>query len=433
MIRAMSTLAHRAADAPLHDPLLARFDGFAAAYDATRPAPARFERAKVAGLRDDLAWQHRRAAHAPLLSRLGRLYHAFEHCVSGRARGTHTARPPHDARTDVVATTAASGALPDPLALGDDQRALDRLSLWYGGQYRGAILVNYVLGVVSGILAVSTKFLHEPWERRFGVVEVALILVVATIYLVGRTPRDAYAGRRARSMSRRWHQRWLEYRLLAERLRYAALLQPFDRGADSTWVRIIRTGRARGWYDDYFLWRWSQRPRPDAGLPAELCGAWCTRLSGVLAEQVAYHREAGSRRRRLVHILERLAMGFFIATAILITVHVALLWIGVAPSAHAAGPWQAQATWVSVLAGLFTVLGAALHGILGSTELSKIADNSLELVEQLEALRARLDPLIDARRIDAMQDAVEELCRLVTEEATGWRALLRDKDLPLTQ
>ena len=78
-----------------------------------------------------------------------------------------------------------------------------------------------------------------------------------------------------------------------------------------------------------------------------------------------------------------------------------------------------QATWVAALAGLFTVLGAALHGILGSTELSKIAANSLELVEQLEALRARLAPLLDARRIDDMQDGVEELCRLVTGGSDG--------------
>lgn len=419
MIRAMSTLAHGAAPAPQPGPLLARLDDFVAAFERTAPPP--FELAKLDGLRDDLAWLQRRP-RATLLSPLGRLYHAFEHCVSGDSRRARRGAQAH-----------AGATLPDPVTLGDDQRALDRLSLWYGGQYRGAILLNYLLGVLSGGLAVSTKLLHEPWERRYGVVEVVLILVVAAIYFLGRTPRDAYADRRARSVSRRWHQRWLEYRLLAERLRYAALLQPFDRGADSTWVRIIHAGRARTWYDQYFLWRWSQRPHPDAGLAPELGDAWCARLSAVLAEQIAYHREAGSRRRRLVHVLERTAMTFFVATAVLIGVHAVLLWIGVPPAAAAEGPWQLQATWVGALAGLFTVLGAALHGILGSTELSRIADNSLELVEQLEALRARLAPLLDARRIDDMQEAVEELCRLVTEEATGWRALLRDKDLPLTQ
>jgi hypothetical protein len=451
MIRAMSTLAHGAANAPAADPLVTRLEGFVAAFEATAPPP--FELAKLDSLRDDLAWLQRRGPRAGLLSPLGRLYHAFEHGVSGDRRRARAARAPRhaaaiasaptpipaaaSATTQPVAvtrsTTHAATALPDPVTLGDDQRALDRLSLWYGGQYRGAILLNYILGVLSGGLAVSTKLLHEPWERRYGLVEVALILIVAAIYFLGRTPRDAFADRRAQSVSRRWHQRWLEYRLLAERLRYAALLQPFDRGADSTWVRIIHAGRARSWYDHYFLWRWSQRPHPDAGLAPELRDAWCARVSAVLAEQIAYHREAGSRRRRLVHILERIAMAFFVMTAALIGVHAALLWIGVAPAARIEGPWQLQATWVAALAGLFTVLGAALHGILGSTELSKIADNSLELVEQLEALRARLAPLLDARRVDDMQEGVEELCRLVTEEATGWRALLRDKDLPLTQ
>ncbi len=400
--------------------LLDRFDEFVGHFHQVSPTPDDFEFAKLDALRDDLVWLKRRG-HASPLSWLGRLNRAFERSVPADA--------PQPEAAILPASAAQPDAIPDELALGEDQEALDRLSVWYGGQYRGAILINYVFGALSGALVVWSKVLHEPWERSAGVVELLFIGAVLLVFLVGHTPRLAFeGGLRVQTLSRRWHQRWLEYRLLAERLRYASLLQPFDQAANSIWSDIIRgTGRTLGWYDYYFLWRWNQRP--ELGLAPARRAAWCARVRDTMTEQIAYHRAAGSRRRRLVRLLERWAMRCFILAAVFIIVHVVLLLSGVDFMSHESSPYHDHAVFMSALAAMLTLVGAAMHGILGSTELALIADNSLELVEQIEQLRVRLAPHFEGCSIEAMEPDVREFCRLVTEEATGWRALLRDKDL----
>src|SRR4051812_49021152 len=85
MIRAMSTLAQRAAAPPPQDHLLERFDDFLGAFHRVEPAPAPLEFAKLDALRDDLVWLQRRGPDAPPLSWLGRRYRSFEHLVAAEA------------------------------------------------------------------------------------------------------------------------------------------------------------------------------------------------------------------------------------------------------------------------------------------------------------------------------------------------------------
>jgi len=82
-------------------------------------------------------------------------------------------------------------------------------------------------------------------------------------------------------------------------------------------------------------------------------------------------------------------------------------------------------------AGLATAVTAAIHGILRTTELARITDTSLTVEQRIRDLRGRLDAVPTEAPVETLAPIVEQFCRLVTQEASGWNAMLRDKDIPL--
>lgn len=83
------------------------------------------------------------------------------------------------------------------------------LAEYYGNLYRSAFVANYLLSA----LAVFCAFVHYGleqlnWEKTslgFIAAELVLLGMIAFIYAIGR--------------AHRWHERWIDYRLLAEYLR----------------------------------------------------------------------------------------------------------------------------------------------------------------------------------------------------------------------
>src|SRR6202022_2792189 len=94
------------------------------------------------------------------------------------------------------------GTSDEPRAFAADFRLFDRLSLHYGGDFRGAVLINYLLGTLGSaaiIFSISPPFglrpfideihkisqLNRPWTL---VLETACIISILIIFLIGRTP-----------------------------------------------------------------------------------------------------------------------------------------------------------------------------------------------------------------------------------------------------
>ncbi|HVO88662.1 MAG TPA: hypothetical protein VMV45_08975, partial [Casimicrobiaceae bacterium] len=225
---------------------------------------------------------------------------ASQHRVAGSLSPLHPAAPPvassagtsNEARSNTrdAAAEGQSPALPSETSallepFRDEYRLLDRLSLRYGGLYRGVILVNYALALLAGLLAILEQ-IAEHWLVRhdtapavasestslvqwlatsgkgfavtFAGLEVLLIVVGVLLFLRGYTPSPGHKPPKALRdwCARRWHERWIEYRLLAERFRYAMLLEPFAGTTAVAWRNVIvNPGETPSWPDRYFRWR----------------------------------------------------------------------------------------------------------------------------------------------------------------------------------
>lgn len=403
----------------------ARFDvapirAFAQTQGAATPPLSPFERAKLDDLADDLAWID---AHPDARSWLGGVYARFER-FWGR---------PGAARFGLAGGSAAQPTPPVLPVHVDEQRLLDRLSLWYGGQYRGAIVLNYGLALVGGVAVVIGHALGHLAEIAFGAVEIACILAIMLFYFIGRTPLPAFNDAAASRplIARRWHQRWLEYRVLAERFRYAALLQPFDERPRDAWARLVEDeSESPGWVDRYFLWRLGDAPATRLS-----DDAWYAMLIATMDHQAWYHAQAGARRHNVVHRLHVFAVAAFVTAFVAIAARVVFTAVELKYfDGH--NPFGLvlldPVVVLAMLAGLGTLLAASVHGVLGTTELGRVAETSVAAAQRIDALRR----LVEEKHARGMPPAemrveVEQFCRLVTQEGRHWHGILRDKDVPL--
>ena len=334
-----------------------------------------------------------------------------------------------------------------------DYKTFDRLSVRYGGLFRGSVIVNYLLGAAAVAMTVAEVLPRllassadargtpelAPWAT---FLELACIGCIAAIYCYGRTPRAGPVQQETRSRRRgffrrvahRWRERWLEYRLLAERFRYIELLLAISPSAASSPPFETPGDESRHWYDEYFAWR-------TEGAQASPMSAsdYRTQALALMVEQVEHHTANSARRGSIAERLEQLAVGLFFLSlglsfiALLVEVLMShwsscgrLVWLN-----------ETYGPWLFLGAVLAPTLSAAIHGILATTEYTKLAEASRETAARIRPLALAVKAFHPGDA-PAVPETLEPICQLVTafadaaiNEASGWRATLHDKNVPL--
>jgi hypothetical protein len=335
-----------------------------------------------------------------------------------------------------------------------DYHAFDKLSIVYGGLFRGSVILNYLLGVAAVAFTVASMLplpgFVEPFAARFfpdsapyaAVAELACIVLIAAIFCYGQTPhverssRSVGAERRGpiNRIARRWHERWLEYRLLAERFRYLELVLSISPGAASRPPFSPSGHASTRWYDRYFDWR-AKNAAPERLTVSE----YCRQAQAVMLEQIEHHDTNSLRRGSIAARLEALAAVLFMLSLVLCFTEVTIELVALKmPTAD----WilSFNKNWKSMLlfvAVLLPTVSAAIHGILATTEYIKVAESSGETADRIALLVGEIKTLPPSEQI-ARPDLLEPIRKAVTafadeaiNEASGWRAMLRDKNVPL--
>jgi hypothetical protein len=354
-------------------------------------------------------------------------------------------------------------------AFDQETRRFDVLAAHYGDCYRGSAVANYHLGVLAVVFALGavliapldeTSLLGRPlgacaaqvalcagivrhWMDLpvlTGGLEIVVLGVILAVHLKGRGsdrgPDDARPGG-ARWWTERWHSRWLDYRGLAERFRYASL-----RGLLGGPASVPAPGTDEATGEDWCV-RYFRETLRQAAWPSVPEADHAANLLAAIDEQQRYHHGNSQRCHRLAHRLHRVTVWAFGLAGAVTIVELALLLglpthFGLPTAlAHGAASHPHSNLWILATAGLPTY-AAAVHGIQNACEYAKIARSSHDMFEALtkervavEALLAR-DPAFarDDSRAE-LRDWTERFLHLSTDEATGWRAALADKNVPL--
>lgn len=280
----------------------------------------------------------------------------------------------------------------------------DRLATHFAQTYRSGHVLNFVLGALAVLIALTGLLLPQA-KLILAVMELAVILAVIANTRIGTR--------------KGWHRRWLDYRQLAERLRIMRSLKLLGLAAPDL---PDSTARPR-WIDWYAAGVWRAVGVPSGRIAPDRPG----RLAAALAEhelapQIAYHRANAAQVHTLDHRLHLIGTALFVATVVgclvLIAGYLALPdWTG----RHAS-------LFVFLSAGL-PALGTALFGIRTQGDFAATAHRSSDTAHELEAIAAQLRaPGVDLPRAG---DLCEQAARFMLADLGEWRLAHHQRELQL--
>ncbi len=273
----------------------------------------------------------------------------------------------------------------------------DILALNYQHLYYRAETLIYALALAAVVIA-AFQILFVPDRPIILISEIVLMLAVLTIVLVSRR--------------RRWHEKWIDYRFLAERFRSALFM-----AVANVEVTMLRPPRhlslaysPKDWMVAAFTSFWSRRPQwqtPDSslfeGIRHFLCEAW-------LEDQISYHdgtRKRHYRRHQRMAIASYVLFGLTICAALL---HIADI------GSHLLG------TTFAFMAIIFPAVAASITAIRTHRDYLRNSMRSAEMVWHLKELK---DKMVHVQDYSGFLGLIKETEETMLHENEDWRVIVR--------
>jgi hypothetical protein len=302
--------------------------------------------------------------------------------------------------------------------------ATDALATYYSHKYRSAYVLAYLLSVFAVASALTSFVLfgsgdHQAVPRGEIVLAGFELLFVALIVAIVRSGQIG-----------RWHDRWLDYRALAEMLRHLRFLGLLGQYEKRAYLESAARPSA-GWV----LWYFRSTMR-ELGLPLGDLGPEYQRkillafTQAELNKQIEYHADNMAALRRLHRGLHRSGdICFGLAAAVLSLFLIVLVishwaqWI--------AQPLAELAPYVTAFTALLPAFGAAFAGIRFTGDFEGFAERSAQTGSELEAIRQRCEIVLNQLDFDTPANALFESARIMAADINGWTTLYTRKHLTL--
>jgi len=284
----------------------------------------------------------------------------------------------------------------------------DGLAVYYANAYRSAFVVSYFLGVLATTFAIAIDAsawirAHEVATRLLRAGSFLSVLVILIIWTLAHR--------------RRWHDRWIDYRLLAEFLRQMRFLALLGRPpAFSTPPAADGEGETRG---SWIAW-YPQALAREAGFatveltPVVLDAVRILLREGLIAAEIQYHSNNARRLGRLDLRLRNAGSLFFV---------VALIALGALV--------VRETSWLTALAALLPVFGGAVAAVRGQAELVRVVKRSRAMTERLREIAEDLADQGLVLSSTNIARAMESAAQSMIGEVMDWQIVFEEKPLEL--
>jgi hypothetical protein len=304
---------------------------------------------------------------------------------------------------------------PEPAATGRDWERFydpaDAMAEAYADRYRS----SYVLVIALAALALATTGLALAFPHTLG--KIATALELAAFIAIGSLVYN--------NLDRRWHERWIAYRLLAEVCRKQRVLAAIGWSLPAWEVERLAADPQGGKppHDAWVAWYAAAAMRasslPQGEMRAHVPRALALGQALVLG-QIRYHRTRRETSRHMVHQLERLGESFFLLTFGAIVTKLLLL---IFYDDHD------SAAWFGLLCAVLAALSAAFVSVRAYAEFDLLRLQSERMSEVMkdagEALQA-IDPAapLASQELGA---TLQTLALAMLQDVQGWSQLFRTK------
>jgi hypothetical protein len=299
----------------------------------------------------------------------------------------------------------------------------DKLADLYADAHRSGFVWSSILAST----AVFTALL--PMAGHFGLhaSEATAVLEASVLAVMVGLPIMARRGR--------WHQKWLEYRVLAELIRELRILIPLGgaRPAPRTPAHLANYGDpTRSW----MFWQTRAIAR-SVGLPnARVTPDYVERQLAALLEfigsaghagaaphgQIGFHKMNHERMERIHHRLHRMSLIAFTVTLAAVAANWFLRFFF-------PGVPQRVADWLILFSAVLPALGASFASINNQGEFARLQRRSRAMAESLASIRARVAALAAEPHppaLAAVTDLAAQVASMMVDENTEWRIVVLD-------
>jgi hypothetical protein len=310
-------------------------------------------------------------------------------------------------------TRPESGRPDDPAAAYwfDRYKPADARANDYSARYRSSYVWVFALGTAAlllGALAVFLGIVRAPDALTLTVVVVEAVTLVAIVVLVGLVLRLD------------WHERSIEYRLLAELCRKQQVLASLGWTLSISAVQRIAAADRPAWVAWLFAAFQRAAPIEHGELrtsPPQ--AAHKQALEDLIEEQLTYHKGRRERGRLAGETFVKLGAWSFAAVLVCVV-------LKFETTVH---DWHKTAQFFGLLATVLPGVSAAFFGIRAYAELELLAEQSRHMEAELTRAKARLERLGLTRPL-ASQDLGAEataVAMLMLQDLEGWTRLFRVK------
>jgi hypothetical protein len=303
----------------------------------------------------------------------------------------------------------------------------------FADAYRSGYVLTYLLSAIAVLVALlpMAAGLHGGAQTACVAIEFVMLLGILLLFVVGRT--------------RRWHEIWMEHRLLAESIRQLRVLIPLGGGRP-----FPRTPTHLGVYGNVsHTWMyWHMRAIARAtGIPKVRvtreyvlnCLNYIDKIvGGPDGGQFKFHNDTEKRSNHIAHRLHKTSTFLFALTLFGIGLHLLLdlLEAGVLPHTldfHIPESVQKELDrWLVLGSAFLPALAAALAGISNQGEFARVAKRSAAMAnscrrfaEQISAMRAA-----NAQGFLKLSQVIPlagEIAEVMVDEVADWRVVFIDR------
>ncbi len=330
-----------------------------------------------------------------------------------------------------VAVLQNSGAFSDSaVGIIDSARLCDHygwansLAEYYANLYRSAFAMNYLIGAA----AVFCAFLHYALGQ-IKLERASLVLNVAELVLLVAIPIIYVTGRR-----RRWHEKWIDYRLLAEYLRQLFFLIPLGPGELSSphLPKYLSAGDPKG---TWMHWHYLALRREIGIVGGELTPSYLDAVRSFLDSkagirgQIDYHENNADRLEKLDSRFRYVGGGLFAFAIVAACIALVILC---KQTHHHDVPTSTEII-VGLVATATPAFGAALAGIRTQAEFERVKKRSHAMLQTLRRIGKELAPRAESHEkisYSALNLIVAEAGQLMVDELLDWRIVFKDRPLP---
>ncbi len=305
----------------------------------------------------------------------------------------------------------------------------DQLANYYADLYRSAFVFNYLMGGCAVLFAFLSYVahtrnlqIHEAYGNKVGAIaSTAEVLTILAILFV------TWFGNKYR-----WHERWIDYRLLAEQLRQQRFLMALGR------VLPLAPGVPAYVSDDdsnnsWIQWHFRSIVRAAGIVHARFDQAYLrAACSFVKAEgidgQVVYQEANAERLHRADKLLHRAGYLLFGLAGVACILHLLNYVL------HIFGHDGRIALGLTLVSVVGPAFGAALTAIRFQGEFERVTKRSLAMKTQLEQISEELQKSCSAGAIPssaALGEIATRGAALMISEVLDWRTVFLERPLGL--